>query len=438
MISGTAVYNKSIDIKVINSSFKESTKMKYSQMLGRTTKNASADNASINGQLLTRAGFISKQISGVYNYLPLGLKTLNKITQIVRQEMDRAGAQEVLMPAMTGLESWTITNRQNMDVLFHLEGRDDSHLVLNPTHEEVVTPLVQQTVLSYRDLPKAVFQIQNKFRNEPRAKSGLLRGREFLMKDLYSFHQDQADLDAYYEKMKQVYFKVYERLGLKDVTLLTFASGGAFSKYSHEFQLLSEVGEDTIFVCENCKIAINKEIIADQSICPECGNTNLVSKQAIEVGNIFKLGTRFSEAFNFHYTSENGEAKLIIMGCYGIGISRLMGTIVEIFHDDKGIIWPDQIAPFSVHLISLPGGEEKAEQLYRQLQDLQIEVLWDDRKESAGTKFADADLIGIPTRLVISARTGENVEYKRRNEETSEVISTEEAINRIKTHVSKL
>lgn len=404
--------------------------MRYSQLFGKTTKSVPVDADSVNAKLLTQAGFIQKEISGVYNYLPLGLRVLNKIQNIIREEMDKIGGQEILMPTMTQEESWVTTGRHTMDVLFHLKGQGGTNLVLNPTHEEVVTPLAQKYIFSYRDLPFYVYQIQNKFRNEARAKSGLLRGREFNMKDLYSFHTDEEDLNNYYEIVKKAYFEIYKRLGIGDITVLTFASGGSFSQYSHEFQTLSENGEDTIYLCEKCKLAVNKEIIDIQKTCPECGNNNLKTVKAIEVGNIFKLRNKYSKAFNFYYSDKNGQEKIVEMGCYGLGPSRTMGAIVECRHDDKGIIWPISIAPYQIHLIGLDLHDEKiksqSEKLYQTFQEKNIEVLYDDRLDvTAGTKFADADLIGIPQRLVISKRSLENggVESKNRNEEKSEILS---------------
>jgi prolyl-tRNA synthetase len=406
--------------------------MRYSQLFGKTTKSVPSDADSINAKLLTQGGFIQKEISGVYNYLPLGLRVLTKIQNIVREEMNKIGGQEILMPAMTSEENWATTGRNNMDVLFHLKGQGDTDLVLNPTHEEVVTPLAQKYLFSYRDLPIAVYQIQNKFRNEARAKSGLLRGREFNMKDLYSFHTDEADLNRYYEIVKKAYFEIYQRVGLGDITVLAFASGGAFSQFSHEFQTLNQNGEDTIYLCKKCNVAVNKEIIDTQKVCPECGNDKLEPVKATEVGNIFKLRTKFSKAFNFYYKDVDGQDKIIEMGCYGFGPSRVMGTIVEIFHDDKGIIWPESIAPYQIHLIGLDLFDEKiklqAEEIYQKLLDKNVEVLFDDRDDvSAGAKFADADLIGIPTRLVISKRSLENggIESKKRNESKSEIISVD-------------
>ena len=409
--------------------------MRYSQLFGKTSKSIPADADSINAKLLSQGGFVQKEISGVYNYLPLGLRVLTKIQNIIREEMDKIGGQEILMPAMTQEDSWTTTGRHTMDVLFHLKGQGGTNLVLNPTHEEVVTPLAQKYIFSYRDLPFYVYQIQNKFRNEARAKSGLLRGREFNMKDLYSFHTDEEDLNRYYEIVKQAYFEIYKRLGIGDITVLTFASGGSFSQYSHEFQTLSENGEDTIYLCEKCKLAINKEIIDIQKTCPECGSDNLKTVKAIEVGNIFKLRNKYSKAFNFYYSDKNGQEKIIEMGCYGLGPSRTMGAIVECCHDNKGIVWPTSIAPYKIHLIGLDLHDAKiksqSETMYQKLLDKNIEVLYDDREDStAGTKFTDADLIGIPTRLVISKRSIENggVESKKRNEEKNEIIALEKII----------
>lgn len=404
--------------------------MRYSQLFGKTSKTVASDADSINAKLLTQGGFVQKEISGVYNYLPLGIRVLTKIQNIVREEMNKIGGQEILMPAMTQEENWEITERNSMDVLFHLKGQGDTSLVLNPTHEEVVTPLAQKYLFSYRDLPVAVYQIQNKFRNEARAKSGLMRGREFNMKDLYSFHVDEEDLNRYYEIVKKAYFEIYKRIGLGDITVLTFASGGAFSQFSHEFQTISESGEDTIYLCKKCHVAINKEIIDIQKTCPECGNDKLETVKAVEVGNIFKLRTKFSKAFNFCYSDQNGQEKIVEMGCYGFGPSRVMGTIAEIFNDSKGIVWPKSIAPYQVHLIGLDLFDEniktQAEKIYQDLLDKNIEVLFDDRVDTmAGAKFADADLIGNPIRLVISKRSLENggVELKYRNKETSEIIS---------------
>lgn len=412
--------------------------MRMTAMFGKTTKTVSSDEESVNAQLLIRGGYISKQMAGVYNYLPLGLRVLSKIQNIIREEMNAIGGNEILMPAMTSQESYDKTGRSAMDVLFKFEGEGGAKLVLNPTHEEVVTPLVQKYVFSYQDLPVAVYQIQNKFRNEARAKSGLLRGREFNMKDLYSFHADEADLDQYYDIARDAYFRIYDRLGLGNGrTVLTYASGGAFCKYSHEFQTLAEVGEDTIYMCENCHIAVNKEIINEQKKCPVCDGENLTARTGIEVGNIFKLKTKFSDAFGFKYKDAEDKEQPVIMGCYGIGPSRILGTLVEVFHDEKGICWPESVAPYKVHLIVLgkeDANYESAEALYNDLTANGVEVLYDDRKRaSAGEKLSDADLLGLPYRVVVSAKTlAENsVELKKRSEADARLVKRDDILSEL-------
>ncbi len=343
---------------------------------------------------------------------------------IVREEINAVGGQEVLMPALTPKEAWVKTGRyDNFDALFKLNGSDKKEYALGATHEEIVTPLAQKFIFSYRELPFSIYQIQTKFRNEKRAKAGLIRGREFSMKDLYSFHTDQADLDRYYEEVLNAYYKIYDRFGLGEKTYLTYASGGAFSKYSHEFQTLTSAGEDQIFVCDKCRVAVNQEIIKEQPACPKCGQANLKEEKAIEVGNIFKLGTRFSEPFGVKYKDQSGQEQLAVMGCYGLGPSRVLGTIVELFHDDRGITWPESVAPFKVHLLSL-NENEAADKIYVDLLKQGIEVLYDDRELQAGEKFADADLIGCPYRLVVSKKTlaSESVELKSRTSATSELI----------------
>jgi prolyl-tRNA synthetase len=409
--------------------------MRQSQLFTRTIKNLPKDETSFNAQTLIRAGFVNKLGAGIYTFLPLGLRVLNKITKIVREEMDAVGGQEILMPALTPKENWQTTNRwDNFDALFRLKGSDGKEYALGATHEEIVTPLAQAYTFSYKELPFSVYQIQTKFRNEKRAKAGLIRGREFLMKDLYSFHADQADLDAYYEKVKDAYFKMYKRLGLEDQTYLTYSSGGAFCKYSHEFQTLTSAGEDNIYICDKCRLAINREIIEEQKVCPECGNSVLREERAIEVGNIFKLGTRFSEPFKFYYTDSAGSKNPVIMGCYGFGPSRVMGTIVELYHDDKGLTWPSAVAPFAIHLLSLQQNEA-ADKLYQELSAAGFEVLYDDRATANGEKFADADLIGCPWRLVVSAKTlaAGMVEVKSRLIQETEMVPLDKLIDYLKT-----
>jgi len=405
--------------------------MLQSQLFTKTSKENPKDEVSLNAQLLIRAGFVDKEMAGVYSYLPLGLRVLNKIKNIIRAEMNAIGGQEILMPALHPKENYEKTGRWNtIDVLFKIDGAEGKKYALGSTHEEIVTPLVKKFANSYKDLPVAVYQIQDKFRNEPRAKSGLLRGREFSMKDLYSFHKTEADLDDYYEKSKIAYFNVYRRCGLGELTHVVFASGGVFSKYSHEFQTITAYGEDTVYLCQKCGVGINKEIISEQKTCPECGGKDFTEEKAIEVGNIFKLKTKFSDSFDYKFVDENGKKQPVLMGCYGIGPSRVLGTVVEVSHDDCGIIWPEEIAPFQVHLISL-GDDVKieAEKIYQQLIKKGVEVLWDDRDLQAGAKFADSDLIGIPKRIVISKKTlaDNSVEVKMRNNDQTELV----AINKL-------
>ena len=398
--------------------------MKQSQLFTKTQKNAPAGENSLNAQLLIRGGFIDKLMAGAYSFLPLGFRVMKKIENIIREEMNAIGGEEISMPALHPKENWERTGRWNsMDDLYKVKDKSDREFALGPTHEEVVVPLAKKYIQSYKDIPFAVYQFQNKFRMELRAKSGLLRDREFLMKDLYSFHIEEKDLDAYYGKAKSAYLKVFERAGLKEKTYFTFASGGSFSKYSHEFQTLCEAGEDTIYICEKCQTAVNKEIKHETPKCPECGGGKFREEKSIEIGNIFKLKDKFTKPFNLTVTGESGKPAIVIMGCYGIGLSRLMGTIVEVHHDEKGIIWPESVAPFKVHLINL-GKKEEAEKIYNDLEKNNIEVLYDDREDaSAGEKFADADLIGIPLRAVVSEKSlaSGGVEVKKRGEKTQNI-----------------
>lgn len=405
--------------------------MKLSNLFTKTTKEKPKDETSLNAQILIRAGFIDKLGAGIYSYLPLGLIVINKIIKIVKEEMALIGGQELLLPALNPSEYWEITGRYNtFDALFKIEGNDLKKYALGATHEEIITPLVKKFIFSYQDLPFSVYQVQTKFRNEKRAKAGLIRGREFIMKDMYSFHASQEDLDKYYEKAKKAYLEIYRRLGLEKITYLTYASGGAFSQYSHEFQTLTESGEDHIYICEHCGIAINHEIIDSQSTCPVCGNNDLLPKKGVEVGNIFKLGNRFSKPFGLTYVDKEGNQRDVIMGCYGFGPSRVMGTIAEIFNDEKGLIWPEIIAPFKIHIISLRQNNI-SEEIYKKLVDSGIEVLYDDRDLSAGQKFYDADLIGCPYRVVIGKKFVENgqLEVKKRSSEIIDYMSLDQLIN---------
>jgi len=413
--------------------------MHQSELFTQIRREAPSDEMATNAELLIRAGFVHKELAGVYSYLPLGYRVLMKIANLVREEITHSlGAQEVLMSSLHPLENYQKTGRDKIDVLFHTELSSGGELVLGQSHEEIVVPLVKGFLTSYRDLPLGVFQIQTKFRNEKRAKSGLMRGREFLMKDLYSFHQNEADFDSYYDKVRAAYTRIFEAVGLGDTTYFTYASGGTFSDYSHEFQTLTEAGEDNILVCEKCHLAVNEEFTEKQTTCPGCEApfANLEKRRALEVANIFPLKTKFSSAFSLTYRDEQGEEKLAIMGCYGLGISRLLGAIAEIHSDDKGLIWPEKVAPFKVHLLTFgeakdPNVLERAEKLYDKLTTDGHEVLWDDREVSAGEKMAGADLIGLPYRIVISPKTlaESKVELKLRRESDVKLIPEDKLCN---------
>lgn len=397
-----------------------------SKLFTRTERDSS--DASKNAQLLTRAGFIDKLMSGVYSYLPLGLMVLNNIEKIVREELSAIGSQEIMMPALQPKEIWETTGRWNMDVLYKFKGHGDSDLTLGATHEEVVTPLIRRFVKSYRNLPVIVDQIQTKFRNEARAKSGLLRGREFRMSDMYSFHATQEDHERfYYESVIPAYKRIFDRCGIGDKTYLTHAPGGEFSKFSHEFQTISSIGEDTIFITPDVdRAAVSKDL----------GESSGEQVSAIEVGNIFNLHSRFTDAFGATYVDSEGKQNPIHMGCYGIGTTRLMGTIVEILGDEKGLVWPAEIAPFQIHLVSMAKSEEEiafADAIYDQLVNSGISVLYDDRDIRAGEKMAECDLLGMPTRIVVSKKTiAENsVEIKSRTSDETRIISVTEMISEL-------
>jgi len=405
--------------------------MRQSNLFTKTKKETPKDEVSKNAKLLIQAGYINKEMAGVYSFLPLGLRVIKKIEDIIRKEMNALGGQELLMSSLHPKENWEKTGRwKTLDILYKVTDSLERENALGPTHEEIVVPLVKSFVSSYRDLPFSVYHFQNKFRMEVRAKSGILRGREFLMKDLYSFHSDKKDFEKFYKKVTKAYLNIFNKMGLGGLTYLTFASGGTFSKFSHEFQTISEAGEDVIYICKKCSVAINKEIIEEQKICPECEGDKFREEKAIEVGNIFDLKTKFSKSFELEYKDKEGKRQDVLMGCYGIGIGRVMGTIVEVLSDEKGIIWPEVIAPFQIHLLSL-GQDEKADEIYEKLTEAGKEVLYDDRDVNAGEKFADADLIGIPQRVVVSEKSLRNggVELKKRNEKEGKIVSVEEINN---------
>ncbi len=395
--------------------------MLQSKIFTKTLHDDPKDEVSANARLLSRAGYVDKLMAGVWTYLPLGWRVFNKVADIVREEMNAIGGVEMYMPALQPKEVWEKTGRwDGQDIMYKMKDGSKRDVGLAWTHEELVTDIARRAIESYKDLPLYVYQIQDKFRDEPRAKSGLLRGREFSMKDLYSFDLDEDGLDASYERAKGAYTKVFERVGLGDRTIMTFSSGGDFSKYSHEFQTICEAGEDTIYVGKD--IAVNKEVYTDE-VLKDLGldKDSLEEKNAIEVGNIFKLGTRFSEAVGLKYKDDKGKENPVVMGSYGIGIGRLMGAVVEVLHDDDGIVWPESIAPFKVHLICL-GDRKPADDLYKELEDAGVEVLYDDREgQTPGERFKDADLIGIPYRVVVSEKTIEagKFECKARGGEMS-------------------
>ncbi len=387
--------------------------MRQSQLFTKTRREAPADEVSKNAQLLIRAGFVHKEMAGVYAFLPLGLRVLNKVIGVIREEMNAIGGQELSLTALQDPAVWQKTGRWSdevIDVWFKTALKSGSELGLGTTHEEPLTDLMRNHISSYKDLPKYVYQFQTKFRNELRAKSGIMRSREFIMKDLYSFSRTEEEFRAFYEASAEAYLKIFARVGLGDKTYRTFASGGSFSKFSDEFQTVCEAGEDTIYIHEGRKLAVNKEVYDDATLS-ELGlrKDDLREEKAIEVGNIFPLGTRFSGALGLNYKDEEGKEVPVVMGCYGIGPARVMGTVVESLADDKGMVWPVSIAPFRVHLVELAAGNEdvrkEAEEVYRQLSDAGVEVLWDDRDARAGEKFADSDLIGIPLRVIVSQKS---------------------------------
>jgi prolyl-tRNA synthetase len=400
--------------------------MKINQLFTRTSKTVGEEIKALSHDLLVRGGFIHQEMAGMYTILPLGRRVLTKIENIIRKEMNSIGSQEITMPSLHAKERWVQSDRwDNFDGLFKLKSEwSDTEYALGPTHEEIVFPLVKRFVSSYKDLPVSVYQIQNKFRDEKRPKSGIIRGREFGMKDMYSFHESQEDLTLYYEKVKKSYLEIFKKCGID--AKVTKASGGSFTKkYSHEFMAISQAGEDLIISCNSCSYTENSEVseLKDGSLCPEC-NQKMVSYKAIEIGNIFDLGQKFCKDFSFFYIDRNGEKKMPITACYGIGTSRLIGSIVETNNDQRGIVWPELVAPFQIHLISIDRNE--SDQLYQKLIDKGVEVLYDNREDkSAGEKFADADLMGIPLRVVVSEKTlkEKSVEVKKRNQEKAELVS---------------
>ena len=386
--------------------------MRQSTLFTKTRREAPQDEVSKNAILLTRAGFIHKELAGVYSYLPLGLRVLKKIENIIREEINFIGGQEILMTTLQDPEIWKKTNRWDDNVVdnwFKTKLANGNELGIANTHEEPISALLAGFVSSYKDLPLYIYQFQTKFRNELRAKSGIMRVREFLMKDLYSFNKTEAEFKEFYEKCAEAYLKIFHRVGLGDKTYRTVAAGGSFTEnLTDEFQTLSDAGEDTIYIDEEKELAVNKEVYNDETLNKiGLDKNNLKEVKSIEVGNIFPYGSKYPDTFGLNFTDESGEKQSIFMGAYGIGLGRLMGTIVEVLSDEKGIVWPKEVAPFSVHLLSLDGeNHELADGLYQTLESMGIETLYDDRDLRAGEKFADADLMGIPYQVIVGKKSG--------------------------------
>lgn len=413
--------------------------MKQSEFIIKTLRESPKDESAENAKLLIRAGFIHKVGAGIYAYLPLGMRVLTKIANIAREEMKKIGGNELLLPALHPKEYWEKTGRwDGFDALYKIKAREHREYALGPTHEEIIVPLAKTLIQSYKDLPLYLYQIQTKFRDEPRAKSGILRGREFLMKDLYSFHENENDLEKYYEKVANAYTVIFKRCGLN--ALMTEASGGTFSQFSHEYQVEVPNGEDIVFTCNSCNFARNREII-EGKLCPNCKKP-LQELKTTEVGNIFKLGTKYSKPFDLSYKDKEGKTGRVIMGCYGIGISRLMGTIAEAHNDEKGIIWPEEVAPFAAHLVSIKNQaasiKGELEKIYNTLTKHNIDALYDDREDKAtGEKFMEADLIGIPWRVVISEKTIQEgkIEAKKRSEKNPRLLTVKELLSELRHKV---
>ena len=413
--------------------------MRLSQLFTKTSKTTPADETSKNAQLLIQAGFVHKEMAGVYAYLPLGLQVLENIKQIVREEMNAVDGQELIMTNLQPKEVWETTTRWDdrvVDIWFKTKLQDETEIGLAWSHEEPIMEMMQQFIQSYKDMPASVYQFQTKLRNELRAKSGIMRGREFIMKDMYSLHASAEDLDAYYNRVIEAYKKVYERLGLGDDTYVTFASGGAFTKFSHEFQTVCEAGEDVLYLHRGRNIAVNEEVLEEAVKEFGIDKNDMERVKSAEVGNVFNFGTDKAEQMGIFFTDHDGQQRPIFLASYGIGITRAMGVIVEKFADERGLIWPEAIAPAKVYLARLgvePGVTKVAEELYSQLTGLGIAVLYDDRDLRPGEKFADADLMGIPYRVVVSAKTvdANTYELKARTSQDTQLVSIKQLLEKL-------
>lgn len=411
--------------------------MRLSQNFTKTRKEAPSDESARNAQLLIRAGYIYKVMAGVYAYTPLGLKVIENIKQLIRDEMNELGSQELLMTSLQNKQTWEATGRWDekvVDVWFKSKMQDGAEVGFGWSHEEPILEMLRQYIASYNDFPISVYQFQTKLRNELRAKSGIMRGREFLMKDMYSLHTNEQDMDDYYEKVIKSYNRIFKKLGIGKDTYVTFASGGAFTKFSHEFQTVCDAGEDVLYISKDGAVAVNEEVLSEAADEMGINKTDLKPIKTAEVGNIFKFGTDKSDKMKINFTDKDGKQKPFYLASYGIGVSRLMGVLVEKFSDEKGIIWPEIIAPYRCQICRIGTSEKvirEADNLYELLQKKGVSVLYDDRDIRAGEMLSDADLLGIPHRIVVSEKTTDagKYEYKGRASDTSSMISKDELLS---------
>lgn len=415
--------------------------MRQSELFTKTRREAPKDEVSKNAILLIRAGFIHKEMAGVYSFLPLGLSVIKNIKKIVTEEMEKLGSEEIIMSTLQNKEIWEKTDRwddEKVDVWFKSKFKNGSEVGFGWSHEEPIMEMMKSHISSYQDLPVKVHQFQNKLRNEARAKSGIMRCREFIMKDMYYFTLTEEDNLVFYNKVTEAYLEVFQRVGLGNITFVTSASGGVFTDaFSHEFQTICEAGEDNIYVHKDGKFALNEEIFNNKTLDKlGMGKSDFEMKKAAEVGNIFNFGTKKSEQLGLSISDTGGKKKPVFLSSYGIGITRLMGTIVEVLSDEKGIIWPKEIAPFQIHLLALTkDAKNVADEIYKNLVSRNIEVLYDDRDVRAGEKFADADLIGIPTRIMVGAKALESKMFEVKDRATGAVkeMTIEHLIDKLKT-----
>ena len=410
--------------------------MRVSQLFTKTLKNAPADEVAKNAQLLIRAGYVYKEMAGVYAYLPLGMRVLENIKRIIREEMNAIESNEIIMTSLQRKEVWERTTRWSddvVDVWFKSKLKDDTEVGFGWSHEEPIVEMMKNYVHSYRDLPASVYQFQTKMRNELRAKSGIMRGREFVMKDMYSFHATKDDLDAYYKRATEAYLRIFDRLGIGDDTYVTFASGGAFTKFSHEFQTICDAGEDSIYLHREKNIAINEEVVDDAVAELGVSRDELEPVKTAEVGNIFNFGTQKTDEMGLYYIDAEGKKQSMYLGSYGIGVTRVMGVIAEKFSDEKGLVWPEAIAPYKVYLVSIGNVAKEATALYEALEQAGVSVLYDDRDERPGAKFADAELLGLPYRVTMSERllANDTIELTLRNSGETVILTRDELLAKI-------